>query len=420
MRESAVEIRDRCAYHPAVDRTARALAVAAATWLSIACSPVDAGEGPPAAALEADDDAPSAEQALEPEPPADDESLPEDEALPDDELVIEIDASDDDASRGGLPSTTVEPEPRTVAWTAVATTAPDLELVYLATGALARVDSRLFTIADDGTLISHGDLELPAKQVVGDWPDDAWAIESVLDTPAPDGTPQVAHRIWRYEDGQWAAKTYKRSERWVGSGLELRRSWHSGLMVRDGSQILRVDSKLGPPRVGPRMGKIVLAIVESRSGQLRTLSLRTTGVYAQIQCPDFDCVTANAVKLPVGSDWEFPMQVARGHDAITVYGRVADGRWTGHFLLHHGSRDWTLESLPAEPDGMWASEAGGLWVLVGDALWHRDPRGGWVSVALPTGVDDATAAMVDGGRSLWIAATVDGVGKLYTTAADPG
>jgi hypothetical protein len=161
----------------------------------------------------------------------------------------------------------------------------------------------------------------------------------------------------------------------------------------------------------------LVEFVETRSGRLYTVSEHDRAHWAQRDCADAACVEDHAVKLPYGYFWEFPAEIQRGEDDVTL---VASTRRQDHneYLLHYESEAWVLERMPAAPRGPWPVADGGLWVIVDDELWHRDPAGGWRDVELP--VELSVELSVELGEPTLTAASRPELGELWICVATLG
>jgi hypothetical protein len=331
------------------------------------------------------------------------------------EMVIEVAG---DESAGGLPNTPVEPEALKVSWTPVEGGYPaSLRLLPVASGVVARAGDAMLELGEDGSLETVAELAPPVGELVGDWPEDVWLVEA--EEIERKGEPAMSYGLSKLEGGAWVKQKHRGDERWVGSDLELRRSWHKGFIVREGSHLSRLGSPRDNPKIGPRMGKEIRTFVETRSGKIYSVSERKTGVYAQRDCQNFDCVEENATKLPYGKNWRFPLQVPRQRNSVSLFATVENGGVEGFHLLHYETGGWKLESLVHAPDGMWPTPEGGLWILVHGELWYRSPKGHWVDVSLPKGISSISAAAVPERGELWLAGELKGQTQVLTTTLEP-
>ena len=391
-------------YASGVSGLLRALLSAALTVASLACSkpaqdppPGTVSELPPVPEAKAEAEAP------EEQPPAEEVA----------EAVIELDAPD---SGTKLPNTPVAPTALTVTWREGAGFEQELELLYLASGVLARSGGQLYELDKSGELVARPELELPEGELLGEWPKDAWVarVTPVETTPSAE---QVEVELLRYKRGKWKTQKIGRKTSWRATEPELRKGWHGGFLLREGSELTRVGTSHPKPRVGPRMGKALAAVIETRSNRIYSISSRPNALYAQRNCENFDCVEQHAVKLPYGKRWTFSIQVPRQRHSVTMLATVETASAVGYHLLHYEIGGWKLESLVHPPEGMWPDGEGGLWVLVDDALWYRDPGGEWFDVAPPEGASSISAAIAKKPAELWIAAELEGKPRVFATAA---
>lgn len=334
------------------------------------------------------------------------------------EAVIEIDAPT--IAPNTVPSTPVTPTAITLAWREVANFEAPLEFVHIASGVLARGAAGLYDLDDDGLrLVPRAGLELPSGELLGEWPKDVWLVASTQRPIVPGEALSFEYELMQLgADRQWSTREYRGKQQWSAQARVVRKSSQGGVLVRDGSRLTRVGNTDASPKTGPRMGKLIVDVVQTRAGDLYNISERPNGIYVQIQCEDRSCVEANAKKLPHGSAWSFSTQVMRQQNGVSMIATVDHEGAIGHHLLHYERGNWKLESLLYPPTGLWAADDGGLWVLGNAKLLHRDGHGNWYRVALPKGASSVSAAMLPDRSELWIAATVKGEGVVFATAAN--
>ena len=334
------------------------------------------------------------------------------------ETVIEIAGSEANTSEKVLAVSAPEPTPAQLSWREVADFDEPLRFVYFASGALARTDTGYYELDERGGLSpSRPELGLPSDPLEGRWPSDVWYLRSTPVEVKGKREPELEHRPMHLdESGEWVPGKHRRRSEWIGVELAVHKSWRGGVLVREQALLTPVGARGNPMKIGPRMGKKVIEVFESRAGDLYTVSARSAGYYVQGKCADFDCVEANARKLPYGTRWSFGIQVPRHHHGLSILARVEIEGVTAHHLLHCGINGWTLESLLHPGKGLWATAEGGLWMILNDELWYRDDGGSWHTVDLPKGAEAISAAMVGEDEELWIAAKVGERGVVFATS----
>jgi hypothetical protein len=319
--------------------------------------------------------------------------------------------------------------PSTPTWTLAAEPSEALALVLeLDAGVLGRAGTSWYQVGADGTLVAaEMDME-PKPPIVGVWPSDAWWVDSkmVNEGEGPDGEEMEIEyiRLMKLRGGnRWVPQVYSGSgEQWFHPGTddwdEPHMSTRSGMLVYPASldRITRVAGKHDDPELGAHRGT-ALDFIEAGSGNIYVISSDDGGYYAQIACEDEACVAEKAQKLPLGS-WKFGRKASRGKHSVSVLA-TSDAR---EFILHHrGKSDgWLLDELPAgeQPQGMWASEEGGLWTLTGAKLRWRDTESVWRDIALPEGMTGPSVALSEDRKQVWVSGLVGGAAKVFTTNAN--
>jgi hypothetical protein len=335
--------------------------------------------------------------------------------LPVEDDVIEI-AGEGKRDRNLVPVEPVTLTPAEVTWREM-TRLPeaDFELLGVASGIVGRSSSGIHEFEKD-KLVIRPELTVPDVQLLGHWPSDVWYVVA---TPLPanaDGRPMFEYEAFRLDrDRQWVAQKYKKKLRFSGEALH--KGWHAGMLIREGSSLGRIGSRKNPPRIGMRMGKIVLDTIESASGRLYNVSQRPNGIYVQEACFTQSCVEDNARKLPPGGEWSFATQIPRERNSFSMVATVKVEGVMSHQLLHYERGGWSLEPLDRLPSGMWPADDGGLWIAIGSELRHRTSKGAWYAIALPEGAGKFTAAMRADLRELWIASTIGEETVVFATAA---
>src|SRR5690606_8544593 len=334
-----------------------------------------------------------------------------------DEAVIEIEGANSKREGKAVPIKPFTPTPATVPWRELQTLdEPSLELVSVASGVVARSRSGVYELGKDGQLALQPELTLPGAPLLGHWPKDVWYAEATPVEPDSDGRPTFDYRVHRLDrEHRWVAHEYKRQQSFRGQAL--RKGWHAGVLVRDGGLLIRLGHRKPAPKIGMRMGKIVLDTIETASGRLYNISQRPNGVYVQETCFSQSCIDEHAKKLPSGNEWSFSIQVPRQRNSFSMVATVKLDGAISHQLLHYETGGWSLEPLLREPTGLWPAEDGGLWMLIGGELRYRTAKGQWYAIALPDGAGKVSAAISADLRELWIAARVGERTVVFATEA---
>jgi hypothetical protein len=322
--------------------------------------------------------------------------------------------------------------PHTTTWRVAAEPTEPLILVAdLDAGVLGRAGSTWYQRGEDGQLAPFTmDVE-PKPPLLGIWPSDAWFVDSR--EREEDDFTYIELRLMKLRGGdRWVPQVYDGGggEQWFHPGTDHEVSPNistlSGMLVYSDEfdSITRVAGKHPDPEIGGHRGTVV-DFIESGSGNVYVLSYDEGAHYAQINCAleDRACVDANTKKLPL-SEWTFDRRAARGRHSVSVLARpgVAPESTQRDFILHHrGKSDgWLLDELPAgeRPNGMWASEEGGLWTLTGEHLRWRDTESVWHDVALPEGLTTPSVALTEDRKEVWVAGQVGGAAKVFATSAN--
>jgi hypothetical protein len=336
---------------------------------------------------------------------------------PDDD-VIEIEGSGAEEAETSIPVTPITLTPVEVEWTERQRLAdPSLELVVVASGVVARARTGAYVLDDDAQqLVLRAGLSVPDHALLGHWPDDVWKVEATPIAPAADGRPRYDYEVFGLDrELHWVAHKYQRQARWSGDALAVRKGWYAGLLVREGSSLTRLGSRKDAPKIGMRMGKLVLDTLETSSGRLYNISLRPNGVYIQPACFKRSCVEAHAKQLPFGSDWSFTDQIPRQRNSFSILAAVQTDGVVSQQLLHYETGGFRLETLVQAPTGLWPTAEGGLWLLVQDQLRYRSPRGEWFAVPSPPDASKLSAAMSADLKTLWVVARVGDEAVVFTT-----
>ena len=343
--------------------------------------------------------------------------------------VLEVETEDDHQERGArreLASGPIDLVPAELEWSAGAVADGALDFVAIAEGLALFGEGRVRSFDEDGVLQPAVALELPDAELLGRWPDDVWyAKQAPLEVAAAgdgdgggdEGLPRVEYELFRLgAEGAFEPVAYRKRAQWIAGPQAARDAGGEGLVILEGSRASRAGSHKEIERVGQRMGKLVLDVVESRAGVLYSMSLRTNGVYVQRSCADTSCVGQHARRLPHGKGWRFGAHVSRGSEALSLIAEVeVEGMNIPH-LLHQDGEHWQLDSIAELPRGMWGSAGGGLWVLVDDELWYRGARGGWSSIVAP-GTGHLSVAWDPKADVLWLARRESEQTALFMTPA---
>jgi hypothetical protein len=340
-------------------------------------------------------------------------------ALDEDDDVIEIEThSKRDPSL--VPVQPIERTPAEVPWRKITSVSePGFELLTVTSGIVGRSSSGVYELDGEGRLVVRAGLTLPEQPLLGHWPDDVWYVEASPMPANADGRPTFEYQLFGLDrERKWVAQPYKKQLRWRGEASSVRKGWYAGVLVREGSKLTRVGNSKSAPKVGVRPGKIVLDTIETASGRLYNISQRSSGVYVQEACFTQRCVEEHAKKLPTGTEWSFGAQVPRERHSFSMVATAKLEGVASHQLLHYGVGGWKLEPLERAPTGLWPSENGGLWVLIGSELSYRAPNGRWYAIALPEGGGKLSVAMRADLRELWIARKLGDETILFATDAN--
>ncbi|MFO7565462.1 MAG: hypothetical protein R6X02_22665 [Enhygromyxa sp.] len=311
----------------------------------------------------------------------------------------------------------------TASWALAAEPSEALALVLeLDAGVLGQAGSTWYQVGADGQLVvAEMDVE-PKLPVLGVWPSDAWFVDKRMRKYDDEGDEYLEIRLMKLRGGKrWVPQAYN-GEQWFHPGTEdwdeAHMSTRSGMLVYPASleRITRVAGKHSDPDIGSHRGRAV-DFIEAGSGKVYLISRATEGYYAQVECQDDDCVISKAQKLPLDS-WKFGRKAARGKHSVSVLATSG----AREFILHHRGKSggWVLDELPAgeQPQGIWASQEGGLWTLTGDKLRWRDTESAWREVALPEGMTSPSVALSEDRKQVWISGVVGGAPKVFTTSAN--
>jgi hypothetical protein len=327
---------------------------------------------------------------------------------------------------GTVPIAEVAPTKFRAPWRELASPSEPLTFIYLAGGVLARSPSGYHDLAADGSLVLRSEIEPPSMpdnpRLLGYWPTDVWDVHwqefTMLVDPRGDEYMTPALRVSKLRDNhRWVVQKYQGDEQF--REVEIRKGWKGGLLVVDYDELrlVRLAGGVADPELGLFKSDMLSTFVETRSGEIYTISEEDGALYVQRDCQDEACVDANAKALPFGTNWSFAIQVPRHRHSVSLTA-TCGGDMSKEFLLHYEKGGWKLETMPALARGLWPSKDGGLWALLGSELWHRDPDGGWRNIAVPEGAQSISAAMLLDQSELWIAALVGDQPKVFSTHAN--
>lgn len=322
--------------------------------------------------------------------------------------------------------TPVVPVDARAPWREAAAPSEPITFVNLSGGVLGQGNAGYYAMNDSGQLILRADIEKPTAPLIGYWPQNVWYIEIEVEEDNPfvekdraDTEKEIQIRLMRLRDGsRWVPQDYQGEQRWQESGEDFRIGNKGGLLVANADKVFtRVAGGADDPLAGYYRGYLV-EWVETGSGKIYTVSKDAEQVLVQRDCADQPCSDQNAIVLPFGTDWVFPLQVPRQRNSVSLAANVTREGAETHHVLHYETGGWKLESLRAAASGLWPTKDGGLWARVGEQLWHRDPEGGWRNIGLPERASDVSVAMRDDQTELWIAATIDGKPAVFATHAN--
>ncbi len=310
-------------------------------------------------------------------------------------------------------------------------TAPSKPITFepqLYAGVLGKAGTAWHQVGDTGELVPLTMDTEPQAEVLGVWPSDAWFVQSRSQTDADFQYQEL--RLMKLRGGdRWVPQTYGGHEQWFhpGTGMDefgaseyddAHMSPRSGMLMYPGTLeiIRRVAGKHDNPVLGMHRGRAI-DFFETGAGKIYIISIDGGSTFAQTECQDDACVAAKAKALPLDS-WRFGRRVARGKHSVSVVATSESRK----FILHHrGKSDgWLLDELPAGETltGMWNSEEGGLWTTHGEHVRWRDTESVWREIALPEGLSAPSVALSADRKTVWVAGSAGGVGKVFTTAAN--
>ncbi len=310
-------------------------------------------------------------------------------------------------------------------------TPPSERVVFaneLYAGVVGKAGERWLQEGSEGELVPLTMDREPTLPVTGVWPEDAWMVET---RSKQDDTFEYQElRLMRLRGGaRWVPQSYGSNEQWFhpGTGTDDRgraeydaphTSTRSGMLMYSETfeSITRVGGKHEDPSLGPHRG-LVVDFLETGRGPIYLITNDEGTYYAQTQCEDDECVGDAAKRLPLTA-WRFGRRVARGKYTTTVLAQSGERV----FFLHHRGKTggWLLEETPADEKttGVWSSADGGLWTQHSNGLRWRDTDGVWKDVAVPTGLAEPSVALSTDGSTVWVAGTLEGSPRVFTTAAN--
>ena len=367
--------------------------------------------------------------------------------------------------------------PLTPAWTEAHTDAGHKLTLEtgLSGGVLLRVDGAPHSLQEDGTFVPvpAADAESPsalqhAPRIEGFWPKNAWRVsERELDDkalrkhdlPQEWGEMGLPPTWFRFH-------TFRGNNRWVGQTVGMHAGpddytveepggvtepdhdeyvvWAAsprrGLIVAKGAppnddektpllHFERVGGGDAPESMEYQDGR-PLGMYETKGGQVFLFLADFGHVVVQRSCaPSKDpaeCAAQSRVALPAaefGGSYEL-VAAAHRHRKSASFGLRAkhkESKETREFLLHYETGGFKLEVPPdaAPIQQILSADDGGLWIVLGNHLWHRDDAAQWSRVTLPPALADAAEIQIakdqSDPRRLWISG---GTQVVLTTPAD--
>ncbi len=321
-----------------------------------------------------------------------------------------------------LTVTAVSATDATAPWREVVRPADAVVFEPVMRGVIGSSPSGYYDVDDAGALVLRKEIEAPQSVLMGWWPDNAWHIETRIKTIPGDRSDEEIRqiRLMRLRGNKrWVPQEYNFAQRFDDNGEQFHIGGKGGMLVMDAyGSVTRVAGTAPDPEIGESKGGTLTGFFETKSGRLYTVHEVDGAQWVQTDCVDQACVAANAIKLPLGTYWEFSGSVPRqNHSVSAVATAQVHGNAEPH-LLHYETGGWKLESVTAAPVALWPTKDGGLWTRVADDLLHRDPDGAWRKVGLPEGTSTYSVALRGDLSELWIAADVGGKTVVYATHAN--
>lgn len=307
-------------------------------------------------------------------------------------------------------------------------------------GVLCRVGGQAHEIGPDGALVARPAVDAGRlagawedAPLLGAWPGDAWYVrEKSRDR---EGSLLTFMR-WR-GNNRWVAQNdssdYDENDvlyRWSPrSGMLVTRTHHEDETVT----VERLAGKHpSPPDIPLKDGQRIEDLFESAGGTLFLfVDPQADGPGEALEIlrscadgpPGCERLGGAALAIPTRQPFHVGPMAARLRESISAVivvapAAAAPGR---SFIVHHETGGWKLEATPGDPTitRLLAAPDGGLWIVSGDALWHRSAGGRWASVTLPERRDPAERvqlALRDEGH-VWLAVNAGDHHALYAAPA---
>jgi hypothetical protein len=309
----------------------------------------------------------------------------------------------------------IEPEPGIVEWTELPGLSEVAGFHPFVIGVLAKCGPsghEWCKLYDDGRL-EVTPVDIGREKIWGVWRSDAWRVDldtrefETDDERASIGMTEIVkverwrgdafHTQGRYESEVDPNGYYEGGVR-TEPAIVFRKGWAGGMLVYDGGWRRLPES--GPPAPMGTPPSALLELFEAESGALFFVAGDHFNGKLAVHgpCPTGACPQAFALpQLEQLSYWDFPLDVARGGDSMTIVVSKDEEA----YLLHYDAPGdapgddapepgqagrWRFEALPSSegvPEAIWPDLRGGVWIAVGERLWYRNKAGRWFDVALP-------------------------------------
>jgi hypothetical protein len=303
-------------------------------------------------------------------------------------------------------------------------------------------------VEPDATEIGFGD------EIWGIWRSDAWRVTidaEMEDEQEEERNPDmiVTTRYERLRGSKFVKQyetvegvdpnSYDAAEEEGTFGQEtFRKGWAGGLLVLEKSKFLRVPDSAGPA-ITLTPPADMAAFFEAESGAMvlvRVDSLEDPKQFS-LHGPCAGC-SERVLQLPAGAPggprwmWDFPLDVARGGDALTIVAVATigndDDAEERAFLIHYDPPGvWHFEALQQEIEGevseldapelLWPDTKGGIWLELQSSLYYRSVDGLWFEVDSPGELGHANRLKPR--ELLALAKAPDGTTILHATRGVP-
>lgn len=352
-------------------------------------------------------------------------------------------AVEEEAEASCVAATSAEPEAIDRAWQRVGTSRERPYLHGLGSRVFVSARTKLYEAEPGQAMVMSGGhavglAKKPVVQMLGGWPDEAWAV--TFEGAMTRGSGGHKFHLWRWWADRWTRRT---REVLVGDGVPEVYAWTKGQVLElrcAGRPMVEFVAHGGAASPGPLERASATSfcpevLFATEAGDLFAVD-HVKGdppdVRVVHRCAGCEAASAEALPVPqpcgappTTSVWGLKAVAAgqpRGpvlamHTSATVEAGL--GRQTGAFLLRRTGEGgaeavWSVESVPTSGasrsvgaiDAMAAGADGSLW-LASDALLRRGPEGGWSTVKLPVegpGVDLMAVAVVQStlGEEVWL------------------